>query len=191
MAQFPAAENLDIDKNRFADLWRMCREGQLDQLKETIQFDRDILTYFNLRTQKGVTLLHEAVDAEQPDVVQLLLLHGVSPDLRARGGLTPLHVAVSKCSVGCVRALIENGADISMRDESGQDAIAKAELRSKKREAVLKLLRSKGERVIKKLLFMRGVGLRHACQLGSISDYWHYFSLFCSQKSSYSRRREL
>lgn len=148
MAQLPAAENPDIDKNRFADLWRMCREGQLDQLKEAFYFDRDVINYFNIRTLKGVTLLHEAVDAEQPDVVQLLLLHGVNPDLRARGGLTPLHVAVSKCSVGCVRALIENGADISMRDEGGQDAIAKAELRSKKREAILKLLRSKGERMM-------------------------------------------
>lgn len=155
----PAAENPDIDKNRFADLWRMCREGQLDQLKDAIQFDRDILSYFKIRTLKGVTLLHEAVDAEQPDVVQLLLLHGVNADMRARGGLTPLHVAISKCSVGCVRALIENGADISIRDELGQDAIAKAELRSKKREAVLKLLRSKGERVIKSLLLCGGWGL--------------------------------
>lgn len=172
MAQIPAAENPEIDKTRFADLWRMCREGQLEQLKEAIQFDRDVLGYFNVRTLKGVTLLHEAVDAEQPDVVQLLLLHGVSPDLRARGGLTPLHVAVSKCSVGCVRALIENGADISMRDESGQDAIAKAELRSKKREAVLKQLRSKGERVMKKSSFLcRGWGLGTRCQLGSITNY--------------------
>ena len=77
--------------------------------------------------------------------VQLLLLRGVNPDVRARGGLTSLHIAVSKCQVGCVRALIENGADITVRDDLGQDAIAKAELRSKKREAVLKLLRSKGK----------------------------------------------
>lgn len=147
-AQYPAAEHPDIDKNRFAELCRMCREGQLNQLKDAIHYDRDTLSYFKIRTLKGATLLHEAVDFDQPDVVQLLLLHGVSPDLRARGGLTPLHIAVSKCSVGCVRALIENGADISMKDEQGQDAIAKAELRGRKREAVLKLLRSKGKRYV-------------------------------------------
>ena len=145
-AQFPAAEHPGIDRNRFADLYRMCREGQLHHLKDALHYERDILTYFTIRTLKGATLLHEAVDADQPDVVQLLLLHGVNPDARARGGLTPLHIAVSKCQVGCVRALIENGADITMRDDLGQDAIAKAELRSKKREAVLKLLRSKGKR---------------------------------------------
>lgn len=137
----------EIDKSIFASLWVMCREGKVQQLKEVLHSDRDILTYFKIRTLKGSTLIHEAVDAESPDIVQLLLLYGVNPDMRARGGLTPLHVAVSKCSVGCVRALIENGADISIRDELGQDAIAKAELRSKKREAVLKILRSKGKKL--------------------------------------------
>ena len=78
-------------------------------------------------------------------MIQLLLLHGFNPDVQARGGLTPLHLAVLKGYVGCVRALIENGADISLIDFLGQDAIAKAELRSKKYYAVLKLLRSKGK----------------------------------------------
>ena len=89
--------------------------------------------------------MHEAVKGDQLDVVQLLLLHGLNPDVRTRGGVTPLHLAVFKCSVGCVHALIENGADISIRDDQGQDAVTKAEVHSKKREAVLKILRSKGE----------------------------------------------
>ena len=144
-AHLPAADHPDIDKNRFAELYRFCREGLLAQLKDTLDYERDILKYFTIRSLKGATLLHEAVDADQPDIVQLLLQRGVSPDVRARGGLTPLHIAVSKCQVGCVRALLESGVDITVRDDLGQDAIAKAELRSKKREAVLKLLRSKGK----------------------------------------------
>ena len=56
-----------------------------------------------------------------------------------------MHLAVIKGYVGCVHALIKNGADMSIRDERGQDAIAKAELRSKKHESILKLLRSKGK----------------------------------------------
>ena len=144
-AHYPAADHPDIDRNRFADLHRICREGQLQQLKNALYYERDVMNYFTIRSLKGATLLHEAVDADQPDIVQLLLLRGVNPDVRARGGLTSLHIAVSKCQVGCVRALIENGADITIRDDLGQDAIAKAELRSKKREAVLKLLRSKGK----------------------------------------------
>ena len=127
----------------FNKIHRVCRKGQLHLLKDALHYDKDILNY---STTKGFTLLHEAVDADQPDVVQLLLLYGLNPDVRVKGGLTPLHMAVSKCQVGCVRALIENGADITVRDDQGQDAIAKAELRGKKYESVLKILRSKGER---------------------------------------------
>ena len=92
----------------------MCRKGQLHLLKDALHYDRDILNY---STAKGSTLLHEAIDADQPDVIQLLLLYGFSPDFGAKGGLTPLHIAASKCQVGCVCALIENGADITVRDD--------------------------------------------------------------------------
>ena len=89
--------------------------------------------------------MHEAVEGDQPDMIQLLLLHGFNPDVRAKGGITPLHLAVTNGQIDCVRALIENGADISVRDNQGQDAITKAEQRSKKRdsEAIIKYLSSK------------------------------------------------
>ena len=89
--------------------------------------------------------MHEAVDGDQPDVIQLLLLHGFNPNVQSKGGLTPLHLAVAKGQVGCVRALIDNGADIMVKDNQGQDAIDKAELHIKKTAAVLKYLRSKGK----------------------------------------------
>ena len=78
-------------------------------------------------------------------MIQLLLLHGFNPDVQAKGGITPLHLAVTNGQIDCVRALIENGADISVQDNQGQDAITKAEQRSKKRdsEAVMKYLSSK------------------------------------------------
>lgn len=144
-AQFPAAEHEDIDRNLFAELYRICREGHLDELRSALYYEKKILDYFSVRTLRGFTLLHEAVEADQPDVVQMLLLHGVSPDLRAKGGVTPLHLACSKSLVGCVQALLENGADITLRDDLGSDAQSKAEVRSsKKRVAVMKLLRNKG-----------------------------------------------
>ena len=77
-------------------------------------------------------------------MIQLLILHGFNPDLQAKGGLTPLHLAVTKEKLSCVRALIDSGADMSIRDDRGQDAINKAEIRSKKSKSVLNLLHSKG-----------------------------------------------
>ena len=145
-AQFPAAEHQNLDRNLFAELCRICREGDLNELRDALYYEKKVLEYFTARTVRGYTLLHEAVEADQPDIVQMLLLHGVSPNLRAKGGITPLHLACSKSLVGCATALLENGADISLKDDLGHDAQSKAEGRStKKKEAIMKLLRSKGE----------------------------------------------
>ncbi len=144
-AQFPAAEHPDIDRNLFSELYRICREGHLNELRDALCYEKKILDYFSVRTLRGYTLLHEAVEADQPDIVQMLLLHGVSPNQRAKGGVTPLHMACSKSLVGCVKALLESDADLTLRDDLGLDALNKAEVRnSRKRESILKLLRSKG-----------------------------------------------
>ena len=129
--------------NQFAELCQICRSGQLDLLKEFIYYRRELLHYQH--PPSFTSILHEAVDGNQPDVIELLLLHGFNPNVRARGGLTPLHLAVIKSEANCVRALIDNGADITLKDDQGQDAVNKAEQRNKKREAVLKLLRNKGK----------------------------------------------
>jgi len=146
MAALPAVEHPDIDKTLFAELFRLCREGNLDELRNVLCYEKNVLNYFLIRTQRGSTLLHEAVECDKADTVQLLLLHSVSPNIRAKGGITPLQLAASKGHVDCVRALLEGGADISLKDDVGHDAVTKAE-RSKKREAVLKRLRSKGVHV--------------------------------------------
>ncbi len=144
--QTAALEHPDIDNRLLTEILRICREGQRDQLRAIMNYEKDVLKYFMLRTPKGYAPIHEAVDADQPDIVQMLLLYGVSPNIRARGGLTPLHLAASKASEGCVRALVDNGADITLKDDLGQEAMQKAEQRSsRKRESVVRLLRSKGE----------------------------------------------
>lgn len=143
MATPPALEHPDIDKHLFSELCRICREGHLDELRDALHYEKDILNYFTIRTQRGNTLLHEAVECDRADLVQMLLLHNVPPNTKAKGGVTALHLAASKGHIGCVRALLEGGADFSIKDDYGYDSLAKAE-RSKKREAVLRLLRSKG-----------------------------------------------
>ena len=146
MAALPAVDHPDIDKTLLAELCRLCREGNLEELRNALYYEKNVLNYFLIRLQRGNTLLHEAVECDKADTVQLLLLHSVSPNIRAKGGTTPLQLAASKGHVDCVKALLEGGADISLKDDIGHDALTKAE-RSKKREAVLRLLRSKGVHV--------------------------------------------
>ena len=146
-AQANASEHPENSESRlFTEILRVCREGQRDQLRYILSYEKDVQKALQMKTPKGYTILHEVVDADQPDIVQMLLLGGgISPNLRARAGITPLHIAASKTSVGCVRALVDNGADITLKDDLGHTAMNKAEQKSsRKRETVVKVLRSKG-----------------------------------------------
>ncbi|MHB0935529.1 MAG: ankyrin repeat domain-containing protein [Armatimonadota bacterium] len=70
----------------------------------------------------GVTLLHEAVEAEQPESVELLLKYGADPNAKADydmivstgdnyHGITPLHIAMRVNQYDCARLLLDHGAD--------------------------------------------------------------------------------
>lgn len=144
MAAVPAVDAPGVDRAVFADVQKWCREGKIDQLRVFLYFDPDAFNYFTVKTTRGSTLLHEAVEADQADVVQLLLLHGLSPDLKGKNGNTPLHIAASKGHVLCVEALLDGGADLSLTDDLGNNVLVKAD-RSKRRDVVLRLLKSKGK----------------------------------------------
>lgn len=143
MAEKPAVDVPGIDKYIFAELCRWCREGNLEKLRDALYYEEGILNYFTVRTTKGNTLLHEAVDGDQPDVIQLLVSQGVSPDVRGKNNQTPLHLAAAKGHVLCLQVLLEGGADLTAEDDVGHTALSKAE-RSKRRDEILRLLRSKG-----------------------------------------------
>lgn len=137
---------MDVHARVYAELHRFCREGCYEELRHALYYEEDASNLIYVRTQGGNTLLHEAVIHNQADIVQLLLLHLGTPDVRANGGLTPLHIAATKGHVGCVKALLEGKANVSLEDDLGQDAMVKAE-RSKStgRTAVMGLLRSRRE----------------------------------------------
>jgi len=70
-----------LDRGLLAELSRCCREGLKDELGKILDTQQDALNYFYVKLQRGLTLLHEACEADQADTVQLILLSGVTPDI--------------------------------------------------------------------------------------------------------------
>ena len=143
MAGLLPTEIPGVDKAVFAELYRWCREGNTERLRDFLYHESGAHNYFNVRTTKGNTLIHEAVESGQSNVIQLLLQNGISPESKGKNNQSPLHLASVKGHIECLRALLEGGADINFKDDLGHTALDKAE-RSKRREAILRLLKSKG-----------------------------------------------
>lgn len=70
-----------FDRNLLSDLSRCCKEGLTEELGKIFDSEKDIHKYFNVKLQRGQTLLHEACEADQANAVQVILLNGIPPDI--------------------------------------------------------------------------------------------------------------
>lgn len=76
-----------------------------------------------------------------PDLVAVMLAHGVDPDTAGRNGKTLLMIAAYREGPDLVRLLLDAGADPTLADEKGKRAIDHARDREDEhREAVIQLL---------------------------------------------------
>ena len=75
----------------------------------------------------GKTLLHEACDQGYPEVVQLLLDSHANPDIQDNYGETPLIIlmcnAANEERLRCLNILLLSGANITIQNDQGQDAL--------------------------------------------------------------------
>lgn len=68
----------------------------------------------NTQDSLGNTALHYATS---PEMTQLLLDGGVSPNVPNEGGICSLHLAVKRCDFLSVKHLMMNGADVNRGDD--------------------------------------------------------------------------
>lgn len=68
----------------------------------------------------GDTLLHNAVNSQNLDILQLLLIYCPNLNIRNNKGKTPLHKAVASCEFEIIQAILACGPDLTIRDNKGQ-----------------------------------------------------------------------
>ena len=67
----------------------------------------------------GATPLHVAAEYGYSEIVEVLLEHGATPNIRDKDGRTPLHYAAMFGNSKVVEVLLEHGADPNIRNKYG------------------------------------------------------------------------
>jgi len=104
------------------DLAEAARNGNWTQVRALAN------TRANVRfiPPDSMTALHWAVQANQPDIVSLLLKNGADPNAVNRYGITPLWLAATNGSVAVVRELLKAGADARVALPHGETSLMAA-----------------------------------------------------------------
>lgn len=85
--------------------------GKTRRIRKLLQVERTKSIILSMRTSEGCTPLHYAAHYARPEIVQLLLDAGCTPNLQIHlgeyQGMLPLHAAAISGCVKCVRALLK------------------------------------------------------------------------------------
>jgi ankyrin repeat protein/beta-lactamase regulating signal transducer with metallopeptidase domain len=114
--------------------------GLKDMIELAINAGADVNARAQLRQNK--TLLHEAVDSGEKELVQYLLDRGADINAKDRRGWTPLHMAAHAGKMDIVQLLLAKGADPNIGDIRGGTALWYAKDRGHKE--IVALLHSQG-----------------------------------------------
>ncbi len=121
------------------DPFAMAREGDADALIAWLN-EHDPR---EARGRQGETLAHACV--RRPDLLRLVLDHGVDANATDQRGRTPLHWAARVASTQSVALLLERDADANTRDHRGRTPMHDAALAGQ--GAIIDMLRAGGAQV--------------------------------------------
>jgi hypothetical protein len=102
-----------VDQSSKAFFMYAAQEGALAILQFCYEQDKAVL---NLPSGLGDTALHQAVHANQIDVVRKLLAWGVDVHMRGKFGMMPFHIACQEGHSDIAALLQEHGANIWSQD---------------------------------------------------------------------------
>ncbi|XP_072429490.1 2-5A-dependent ribonuclease-like isoform X2 [Chiloscyllium punctatum] len=118
-----ALENLSVDEIG-SILCKVAMKGHVDIMKKLLVSNRVDVNYRD--PQYLWSPLLNAVQAEEEDMVDLLLEHGAEPGLRKKNGASPFIVAAITGNVNLLRKFLALGAGIDEADDNGFTAFMEA-----------------------------------------------------------------
>jgi len=131
-----AGETMDNSAGASADFREYAMHGSLEHVQRAKDAGADV---HSVEASSGRNALHKATFWGHTHLMEYLLKTcKVNPNAQDFDGDTALHDAARFGHVGCAEALLANGADKSLKNKEGRDALAVATAQEK--DAMAKLL---------------------------------------------------
>ena len=111
-----------------ADFGTILKSGWGENPPERTRKEVDTEVPVLYKEVHGNTVLHQACQTHDTQLVELLVEHGADINFRDAEGFTPLHIAAIHGKMQDVKKLVELGADDSLTTLDGKDAAYLAEL---------------------------------------------------------------
>lgn len=121
----PLLLGLEIDTRSddgFTPLMAAALVGKQSAFKMLLRHEANV----SLKDNKGVCLLHWAVQGEDTCIINTMLSLGLETDSRNNDGVTPLLRAALTGKQSAFQLLIQNGADLTLEDNNGCSLLHKA-----------------------------------------------------------------
>jgi ankyrin repeat protein len=96
------------------------------------------------RESMKVSALHSAAAARRPDIVEMLLARGASPNVKAEGGITVFHEVAATGQLALAEMLLKHGGDVNAADNSGKTPLGHAI--NSRQDAMVAWLKAQGGR---------------------------------------------
>ncbi len=100
--------------NEVYDFTGAIHSGDLELVKHFL-YEDNALAYINQRDYAdGYAPLHEAAEANHPEIMKLLIKEGADLNIQSKHHVTPLHIASNQNHPEIVRILIDSGANLNV-----------------------------------------------------------------------------
>eukprot|EP01089_Gocevia_fonbrunei_P021896 TRINITY_DN8660_c0_g1_i2.p2 TRINITY_DN8660_c0_g1~~TRINITY_DN8660_c0_g1_i2.p2 ORF type:complete len:266 (+),score=47.05 TRINITY_DN8660_c0_g1_i2:30-827(+) len=99
------------------ELFRLIRVGDVDKIAQYLKDKGDTLDY-NMKNDRGQTLLYWACESKSPSIAKLLIDGGANINMEEKYGFTPLHLASFLGNMNVVKLLVAGAADVNKTNNS-------------------------------------------------------------------------